>query len=83
MLFAALWYLKERLGITKVWYHSYETGRKIKVCNPPKSLYTSLPKRFAFRKTSEGPAFIMGDRYLKRTFFRKEKQTQWHYLELG
>lgn len=82
MLSATLWFIREQLGISKVWYHSYETGNKLKQCCPPRSLYTKLPKRFGFQETSQGPEFILQDQYLKR-FFKKEKEPKWFYQQLG
>jgi len=63
ILFAAIWFLREELGIHRIFYHTFETGNWLKGLSsfdeqPPKSLYTKLPKRFCFQETDVGPRFI-------------------------
>ncbi|WP_146242397.1 hypothetical protein [Acaryochloris thomasi] len=61
MLAATIWFLREELGIKKIFYHTYESGatlKKIAGTLPPRSLYTALPKKFCFRETHEQPTFL-------------------------
>lgn len=81
-LFASLWFLKEEIGISKVYYHSWDSGLYYKGLKdnfgPPRSLYTKLPKRFGFEKIEHGPAFIKAQK-------RKHKKginMKWWYLEM-
>ncbi|MGE0233279.1 MAG: hypothetical protein AB7O39_04515 [Flavobacteriaceae bacterium] len=62
MLSAAIWFLTHEIGIRTIWYHDEETGAKLKNIayrKPPRSLYTDLPRRFCFAKTSEVPSFLV------------------------
>lgn len=61
MLMATLHVLKTQLSIRRVYFHSAESGLKFKWlgrCEPPRSLYTSLPKKMGFQKTSFLPGWI-------------------------
>ncbi len=84
MLTAAIRFVYKELGIGKIYYHTYETGRKIKQVYggaPPRSLYSDLPRKFCFQETDEAPAFIDND----RCFIRKKrslKQLMWYILVL-
>lgn len=62
MLAACIWFLREEIGIRKIFYHEYRTGSRLKLIDgrrPPKSLYTTLPKRFCFQMTEEIPEFLI------------------------
>ncbi|MCB9581750.1 MAG: hypothetical protein H6717_32260 [Polyangiaceae bacterium] len=86
-LAAALWYLREVLQIRRVFYNTYETGTYLKdlddqTYRPPRSLYTDLPRRFCFRRTSERPAALSRCRH---PLVRKKLQRtdlEWFLLEL-
>jgi hypothetical protein len=65
MLWAALQFIREELGIRRVFYHSEAGGRLLKHIRwsaPPRSLYTELPRRFCFAPTRERPAFLEEDK---------------------
>jgi hypothetical protein len=85
LLTAALQFIRQELGIAKVYLHTPETGgviKRIKYAQPPRSLYSSLPKKFCFRQTDKAPEFLQQD----RTFRKLEKRlggTQWHVINLG
>jgi len=73
LLSAALWFLKEELGVTTIWYHTFATGNKlkrIKYTPPPRSLYSKLPRRFCFTETSEHPDFMLHDKSFRRVIKR-------------
>jgi len=77
VLAAALHLLIAGCGISRVWYHHYDTGwevKKMSWCGTPRSLYTDLPKRFCFELTNEPPAFILPwqPRRLRRKLERRE-----------
>jgi hypothetical protein len=62
VLAAAIWFLKEEIGISKIYYHTFEFGCKLKRISgnrPPQSLYTRLPSRFCFEKTDCAPEFLL------------------------
>ena len=84
ILSAAVWFIKRELGISRIYFHTFETGnimKQLTYSQPPRSLYTKLPRRFGFQKTDEAPKFLQQDKYLKRTF-RKHKNLTWFYLNL-
>lgn len=61
MLAAAIWFLREEIGIGKIYYHTFGFGcrlKRITYSKPPRSLYTKLPDRFCFRKTDQAPSFL-------------------------
>ena len=61
MLSAAIWFLIEEIGIRRIWYHDHATGARLKKVGggkPPRSLYTDLPRRFCFERTSDAPSFL-------------------------
>ena len=65
MLAATIWFLREELGIRRIYYHTHESGaalKRISYRKPPRSLYTALPRRFCFKETSERPALFDGYR---------------------
>lgn len=82
MLSATLQFIVEELGITQVYYHSHETGKKVKQCNPPRSLYTQLPKQFCFEKTANAPQFLQENKRFKRVI-KKVKQPEWYVLHFN
>jgi hypothetical protein len=62
MLSATIWLLKEEIGIKTIFYHTFEGGNLLKGIDhtkkPPRSLYTTLPKKFCFELTDRSPAFL-------------------------
>jgi len=62
ILSASIWFLKEEMGVNKIFYHTFEGGNLLKgidmIKKPPKSLYTKLPGKFCFSITDEAPEFI-------------------------
>jgi hypothetical protein len=85
MLTAALCFIRRELGIRDVFYHSYETGNRLKgieryyhLGKPPRYLYTDLPKKFCFTPTSEAPDFLKSVRYLH--YLQQHGKAQWFKL---
>ena len=63
MLAATIWFLREEIGVKRIYYHTHDSGAKlkrIKYRKPPRSLYTALPRRFCFKVTDERPALFAG-----------------------
>lgn len=61
-LFAALSLLVDELGVRRIWMHQPAVGavlKSIKGTHPPRSLYTSLPRRFGFQPTRVPPPFLV------------------------
>ncbi len=64
MLSAALWFLVEKVGVRRIFYHTYEGGMAMKpgCYMPPQSLYGRLPRQFGFVETECQPMFICVER---------------------
>jgi hypothetical protein len=84
MLAAAIRFIHTELGINTIYYHTHETGQKLKqvYCGaPPRSLYSDLPRKFCFLITDEDPEFIKKN----RSFIRKRRRVKtvsWYKLAL-
>lgn len=64
MLWAAIAFLREEIGLSCIFYHSVESGQQLKRIKgnlPPRSLYTELPRKFCFEATHEAPEFLLQD----------------------
>lgn len=81
ILSAVMDFVFDELGISQVYYHTFETGaqfKNIKGVRPPRSLYTELPKRFCFQSRHKAPHFLQNDRHVKNKF-KRFKDCQWFY----
>ncbi|MEM7081535.1 MAG: hypothetical protein AAF465_02195 [Pseudomonadota bacterium] len=61
MLAAAIWFLRRELGVNTIYYHTHDSGAKLKGIHyrqPPKSLYSRLPTQFCFERTQERPQLL-------------------------
>jgi len=82
MLSAAIEFIRNELGIKVIYYHSFETGRQVKKISwrqPPRSVYTDLPRKFCFQQTGEAPEFLVADKAFRKQY-RKLKNPQWFRL---
>jgi len=62
ILSAAIWFLRVELGVRTIFYHTFDSGVRLKQITkpkPPRSLYTKLPSRFCFRETCVPPSFLV------------------------
>ncbi len=83
ILTSAIWFLKEEIGIKDIFYHTFDFGcrlKRISGSKPPRSLYTNLPDRFCFKKTNQGPTFLMQKNNRKMTDLIKNKDPQFYSL---
>ncbi len=81
-LSAAIIFIRSALGLKKIYYHSYETGKvlkKIKCSDPPTSLYSQLPRKFCFNLTEEAPSFLRQNTYSQRRI-KYLNHPQWYCL---
>jgi hypothetical protein len=82
MMAATLWFVQQELGFSKVYYHTFDTGKVMKKINgsaPPRSLYTDLPEKFCFETTKQAPQFIVNDSHAKRRL-KAVSNPQWFLL---
>lgn len=89
-LLASLEFIRDEIGISRVYYHTWETGNWFKRIgsrySPPRSIYTTLPKKFGFKRVMTGPAFILRDktnRHRMRPYFRGRQQHTWWFYDLS
>jgi len=78
---AAIRFIRQELGISNVYYHSFDTGKKIKAVSgsPPRSMYTQLPKQFGFELVSNHPEFLIRDK-VSRRYINAISDPQWFKL---
>ena len=58
MLCAALRFIVHGLGLRTIYYHSPVSGTRLKrMKDAPVSIYTALPRRFCFERTTAVPSF--------------------------
>lgn len=84
MLSATIDFIHRELGISNVYYHTEHTGyrvKHIKSRQPPRSIYSKLPKRFCFKHTSEAPGFLRQDKSFMRVY-KKVQNPGWFHLSL-
>ncbi len=75
MLWAAIAFLREEIGLSQIFYHSVDSGqqlKRIKGSLPPRSLYTELPRKFCFEPTHDAPEFLLNDREAAGTLRREQ-----------
>lgn len=83
MLWATIAFLHDELGLHRIYYHSVDSGRLLKGIKgnqPPRSLYTDLPRKFCFAPTSEAPEFLLRDQRASKTLRR---QADLSFFRLG
>ena len=82
-LAAAISFIKDDLGVNNIYYHTFETGAKMKRMDsdrlPPKSLYTKLPRQFGFIETPVPPKLVTTNKYAYRCL-RAIGATKWYRL---
>ncbi len=84
---AALHFITQELGIARIFIHDFETGNHLKRLaqdsrKPPRSIYSSLPKKFCFQKLDASPDIINSQikriTRSKKVRYRVEKPKFWH-----
>lgn len=82
-MLAALRFISDDLGLFRVYYHTLDTGKKLKAVpsSPPKSLYSALPKQFGFEITDAPPMLLANHGFSKRCI-KAIKQPLWYYREV-
>ena len=85
MLWATLDFLRNELGLRRIYYHTAESGRLLKRIDgnlPPLSLYSDLPRKFCFDGTTEAPAFLASDRQASN-ILRQHANLAFHRMDLS
>lgn len=85
MLTAAIQFIHKELGLHRIYLHTADSGaaiKKIQYRQPPKSLYSSLPKKFCFSQTDKAPEFLCRSRAF-RSLEKKLGGTRWNVINFG
>jgi len=86
MLMATISFIKEELGIDRIFMHTARSGWQVKkmdkTWNAPKSLYSDLPKKFAFKQTWAAPEFLLETKCYQR-LIRKQPDIDFYQLNTG
>ncbi len=83
MLSATLTFLRKEIGISNIFYHTFNSGcsaKRIDGTRPPRSLYTKLPERFCFEKTSRIPSFLLKGNNRKITAQLRKAEAPFYLL---
>jgi hypothetical protein len=86
MLMSSIWFLREEIGINNIYYHTFDFGCQLKRIDgehrPPRSLYTKLPTRFCFERTSRSPEFLLKNCNRKSTSLIKKGEKHFYALSI-
>ncbi len=82
-MLAAIRFVKDEIGISNIYYHTVDTGKKLKGVggNPPRSVYTKLPKAFGFELTRQAPELLESNKFSRRCL-KAIKAPLWYYLKV-
>ncbi len=89
MLCVTLEFINNTLGAKRIYMYEHETGCILKqigrYAQPPKSLYTKLPKQFGFKLTGQMPNFLRSEPFVMKKIKQHDKlgKTLWHFLNLN
>jgi hypothetical protein len=85
MLSASLFFLREELGLSRVWYHTWHSGNALKGIGnhwaPPRSLYQTLPRRFCFGETDRMPQMLR-NRASEKRLRRARVEPRFYQLDI-
>lgn len=86
MLMASIEFIVNELGLTRLFLHTAQSGWKVKNMDrdwlPPRSLYSDLPKKFAFKRTYAAPEFLLKERCYQR-LIRKQPDIDFYQLTVN
>ncbi|MCW1914671.1 hypothetical protein OJ996_13875 [Luteolibacter sp. GHJ8] len=84
MLTATLDFLHREIGVRRVFYHTHEGGAALKHIRrklPPRSLYTTVPRKFCFQLTDEVPGMVESCSSWHSRPSRIRREIKFHLLE--
>lgn len=86
LLCATIEFIHHELGIERVFMHTAQSGWKVKKMDKtwqaPRSLYSDLPKKFAFKKTYAAPEFLLQTRCYQK-LIRKQPDVDFYQLSMN
>lgn len=77
ILCATIWFLVRELGVRCIFYHTFDSCVRMKSIGgslPPRSVYTTLPRRFCFQETEMHPSFLGGEISRERKRAKRKKR---------
>ncbi|MEM7359707.1 MAG: hypothetical protein AAF431_11465 [Pseudomonadota bacterium] len=85
LLMATIWFINQELGIERIYMHTARSGWQVKkMCksvHAPRSLYSDLPRKFAFKRTWAAPEFLLETRCYKQ-LIRKQPDIDFYQLSM-
>lgn len=85
LLCATIEFIQNELGIERIFMHTARSGWQVKSMDSdwhaPRSLYSDLPKKFAFKKTWAAPEFLLSAKCYQR-LIRKQPDIDFYQLSL-
>jgi hypothetical protein len=78
VLSAVVWFLRTEIGVTRIFYHTEESGKVLKQIwgrSPPQSIYNRLPRKFLFQETD-----VLPDLFSKKATERIREKDLWFFL---
>ena len=85
LLCASIEFIHNELGIERIFMHTARSGWQIKNMDKdwhaPRSLYSDLPKKFAFKQTWAAPEFLLTEKCYQRVI-RKQPDIDFYQLSL-
>lgn len=86
LLCATIEFIHKELGIERVFMHTARSGWKVKkmskTWHAPRSLYSDLPKKFAFKQTYAAPDFLLKERCYQQ-LIRKQPDIDFYQLSMN
>jgi hypothetical protein len=77
--------IRDELAVRRLFFHDFDTGAALKGLTPgfqpPRSLYTDLPRRFCFQKTARMPGFLDNLKTVRKAL-RNVPEPCWYQLTL-
>lgn len=84
LMAATIQLIRHDLGIKEIFYNTFDTGNFLKGIRgdskPPRSMYTTLPEKFAFTMTDEVPQFLQGLREVNKAQRKIAGGARWFKL---
>lgn len=86
LLCASIEFIRKELGIERIFIHTAKSGWLVKkmdkTWNAPRSLYSDLPKKFAFKHTHAAPEFLLQTRSYQQ-LIRKQPDIDFYQLSMN
>ncbi len=86
LLCATIEFIHKELGIERVFMHTAKSGWEVKkmskTWHAPRSLYSDLPKKFAFKQTYAAPEFLLQTRCYQK-LIRKQPEIDFYQLSMN